>query len=1014
MSLGDNHKPYRSACGRRDCFAGSFWQHGKDDARPRYVNITTQKDHCGHVWPTPQTLIFETDECGAPACAPCSDCVAGVAAYQTTANTPQIVSPVGDDRGSGEVQNNWQETGTINFKVCRDIGFKSVQGLKWWHGAFPFTYDATTGKDCATETTFSNTKYMEMNITASTTCGLVLRRRRSNDATPTTYYIDETDSMLGSETITHHTRVNRQTGIRDFVTRSYAWDAGGSPIATALAPYSFLAVDNLGSTSNYNGPAANPYYTPGTSFAYQRMREDIEDWVENCGTFKIIFNPAAIGGAWDIDGDTTNTAATAFCAAVTAAQDQVDATLTTFNIDAQTIEVLITLTPKASHSVSNGDGTSWLYTGTGSNTWHMKINLVTGSEYTAAQVQADAIEQLAAWNLTDKAEYPWRHDNNVFVAPFVTRSEHQLAVSPIFFPADTSADYTNPTAGTGTGGDPYTAWGTMAWVDEDCYYWQFASGKRIWGGVGDLNPTEIASGYHALYTGTVTTATGAPLPAGYYEVWDYDHEVWNRRECSIGDYRLGRASLGSFNPVYLPRNAPRWTPDGWFAEDFILDWPCAFIYQGNQFCFMQKFVETLIPRPSYNFARPYGADRFVLDEAHMFCVFAFTAGVVFLDTLDGLPATDVTGDFAAGDIVGGTRIGGFYEVASVSGGNVTLGALKYPVPMGWNTPSGDGATCFGKLKYYKTTGPACLPPGFGGILPVLNATYASGPNLTTFTVAASPYIMTGDKVDVAAFGLSILGTAVTLTRTNDTTFTASGDYSAAKMLVPNKLFDNSRSGQEYFYANDTSKGDFVWREWNEENEAWTVLSSSATQGCLKFVQCTPSVVGGSPNEVSADFENASIHAFPTINNGRLWLGQCEQQMVDPLYQTPHSPCDLAGGASWLSDDGTCHVDDMTHIYYRFPPVVEARVSLPTNCGADEAHTPPALPLAIDLAAYVLPPGHAVLDTSPTSVGHLPELLLNPLSPWELYERQLGCVCADGRFALDYENDDIRKADCGTV
>lgn len=1018
MSIGNNQKPYRSACGTRSCFTGSMFQHGHDDVKTKYINVTTETDHCGHLANGQFTLFYQVNECGNYICTTdCNDCTEGVANFNLTTNTPTITQYPYSGRGTGLAWNDWEESGTVNFKDCRQFGFKAVQALKWWHGTFGFQ-DASSSLDCATGLVYSNTKYRKLEIvcSATSTWSWVSDYYDSGGALANTV----SQSESGVAEVNQTTEVNRLTGQTDLSD-------------TASTSSTAITVTEL-----------NTFVSPTpvvTNFQYPF--EWVSGATELLGTSRIdphvFYNTWAMPCSYSIfNGYITGSSASDLQTAINATSPTTLATLPAGNVTMTPTAVVsisntvfeVTVTWDISPSVGSPAPDANVITTSGNMVFHFKATL--SESYTNEQVQDDASEQASKWTLRSDSEYPWRDDANVFISPVVYRDEIQNPQNPYTFPDFQIDDYTNPIAN-GFGDIPFSAgwqaspaWGKRDWLDPNTHYWKFASGDQAFL-YTDKQTTEAATGVGELFTGGIDYKQGKPLDAGYTAPWDYDHDVYHRADCSgDGDYAVGARTRGIATPIYLPQNAPKWTPDTWYADHRL--WPCAFGFQTNE-CFLgQNFIETLIPRPSQNFARPYGADRFLLDETAVYC---YDGGILYEQ--DGsTPVAFAT--HLPGEIWGGDSAGGFYDGFSTDrDGNVTLGTLVYSLPTGWT----DGDTnAFGQLRF-----PDC--PGFGGLLQC-TATY-DGVGTTTFTVADSPYIITGDAVDIYAFGLSSIGTNVALTRVSDTSFTCSGDYHTAVYLVPHKLFDSSTSGSKYYFANDTSKGDYVWREWTLKvdlatpSSTWVNVSApTAEQSCLPPSPCGAAIVGaemwtpqltlgGSGDGFSGDDYtggdvvlmpsedwtgfNANVKQIPYVANGTVWLGQCEQQMVDLLYQNPHNPC--GNDLGWTSDDGSCLEDTILVAYYRFPQVVEARITLPSNYGMAENETPPSLPAGANpINPTVSPPDYAAIGA--TSTGLLTECIVNPLTPWILYKNQLGCVCGSGRFMSDYELDGVYTKDCGTI
>jgi hypothetical protein len=420
--------------------------------------------------------------------------------------------------------------------------------------------------------------------------------------------------------------------------------------------------------------------------------------------------------------------------------------------------------------------------------------------------------------------------------------------------------------------------------------------------------------------------------------------------------------MGKWTPSYLPASCGLWTQDNRFINTITanLIWPCPFIVANSDGIYLQKWIETIIPPPngSYNAARPYGKDRFRIDETQAYC---YELGYIRDQDSNPIVSTTFTG------LWGGISVDGFYSGCSTDvAGVLTLGTKVLDVPTGWTVPSGDEDDVFAKLRWEDATKHV---PGFGGKLDV-TAAYDSGADETTFTYTGGEYIVSSDKVSVMGYGDAILGTNLAITRLGDTSLKVSGDYSAALWLVPYKLFDGTTDGTKYYFANDTHKSTFVSRTWTLEMDGWTITDSDVEQSCLAISPCTPQTLLATPND---EYGNSELVWPASMDPNTVWLGQFMQWTVDPFYQTPHAPC--GGGPV---PDTTCKV-----------PYIEARIAVGTNYGLAQNETAPTPPSPINLGATVAPPDTADL----TGTGAIVDLLNNPTTAFTIW-----AACGDDPVA----------------
>lgn len=603
-------------------------------------------------------------------------------------------------------------------------------------------------------------------------------------------------------------------------------------------------------------------------------------------------------------------------------------------------------------------------------TLHYTGSITLTDAYTINDLLEDAATLADENELTDDLKSPFRTDKHTTVGPVTVRNELP-AVSPNIFEA---CDWTDPN-------------------------------------------TDI-------YDGAVI---GAPLAAGYGQpvggnprgVFDKDHENWERAFCDPPSiWEQAPVSRGGFTPSYLPANAPKWTDD--FTATTL--WSCNFINADTSGVYLQKWCEVKLKRPSINFARPFGPDKFALDETigFVFYVSDFTAGVVTLQNLDF--TTPLSLPFTTGDIVGSARVGGFFAVTSVGTDTVTLGALVIDLPAGWDTPSGDGSDCFGKLRYPDAPGMNFTDTGaeVGGRVRI-TVTNGSPVTLTTSTVQKYLSVTTAENIDILDANMTALATNVAATRVDDSNFTvptAFATISGARWIVPHLLNDGSTSGQKYKFADTRSKGDYVYRTWTIRMIDEVVTATTQQDACLPSSVCGgPVVAGSTPNGETA--ANSHYFAFPTsINNGEVWLGQIQFWMQDPFWQQPHIPVaatdeltevEFEPGVDlmvWTEDDGSCQPnfteaggggETIFHRFYPMRPYVEARCTLPDNI---DGETPPALASGVDLTAVQDPPPQAILADAE---GLLVDAIIVPTPNWTKMLTQRGCVDAVGRFATDYED-----------
>ena len=174
------------------------------------------------------------------------------------------------------------------------------------------------------------------------------------------------------------------------------------------------------------------------------------------------------------------------------------------------------------------------------------------------------------------------------------------------------------------------------------------------------------------------------------------------------------------------------------------------------------------------------------------------------------------------------------------------------------------------------------------------------------------------------------------------------------------------------------------------------------------------VVCISPN-LDDVFDNGNTYSFPTLTPDdrydSRWQSQVKQVAADMTWQAPHPPCvsNAEWSYNWIEDDGTCHSDDSTTRYYRMRPLREARCSAPAGAPAPATGTTFGCYTLAELDVVTLAGGKNVC-APPNDVGFdysgavmLPN---TPATPWGDWLRMRACVCAEGRWGLNYLQDNI--------
>jgi hypothetical protein len=356
--------------------------------------------------------------------------------------------------------------------------------------------------------------------------------------------------------------------------------------------------------------------------------------------------------------------------------------------------------------------------------WKVKTFSVTGTLSTlntSASVNTDAEANYAPWLLLDRTMLPLQTRNWDGIIPKVSRNE--VATDSTFqITALTMPDYRN-----WTGSD----WGTTAWKDMRC--WSFVKS-----GVRSNNPADYSSGSPAdagsaglvlIVDGSILgqplpLISGVGIPLNYFDSNFQDYE-----QC----YLPGCADLGWLTTAYLHEYG-NW--NSYRVTQQTNKWEASQIPFGRaRLCGPQfaplppitvtKSIQTAVRYPSYNNARPFGKDRWLVDELHVggiaatFGTTSFTGSAGTLGVAVSMAPGDVWSFWATGH-------DGTYHIDTVTGLDFTCTFL-YALPSGftyWDTA--ESLTDDTKGIIFKFRMPSCPP--FGGRLAVQSVTAADDSN----------------------------------------------------------------------------------------------------------------------------------------------------------------------------------------------------------------------------------------------------------------------------------------------
>jgi len=607
--------------------------------------------------------------------------------------------------------------------------------------------------------------------------------------------------------------------------------------------------------------------------------------------------------------------------------------------------------------------------------WQVEITL--GGALSNSGLMSDAVSLLSNFDLTDDVQYPWRGDNYQTVAP-ILRYDGYGPVEPI------------------------------------------------------LEVSEMTSSYLDIGNTSTGDLLGQPLPNGYNGWFDAKHQTWQSCLDDITGWQDYVDKLGAKSGVDLthedlsdagiPKSATNWLDTN---EAAGLP-PGAFIsYDApSRTLTIMKYAEILVPHNSYNYARPCGADRFAVDNYTCIDTFDGTTNITILDV-----SAINTGDNI---LLAGTGTGkdGGWTIVKDDAYHYHLNTRLWTWPTGSNAyrPDLDNGKYFGRLRFNSA-------PAICGVVPI---TDIIGLNPVTCSLAESTYLRNGDSVTINdVVGVSNVNGTHTVLVISPTVIVLSGVTGSGSYNQVYRQGWLQTTGTDPYWDDSQAKGEYTFKQWffDYRNLASNYVSASrrsnqvswglpnyisnftCTTDCLStYNQCAPAVICVSPNGES--FRGGRTYSFPNISfdyqYGSRWQGLIEQMVGDPLWSPPAPPCPTDTSVQWIEDDGTCQTDYeaivggvlISYKFYPHRPMVESRCSPPV--GAPSLPTGSYYIGCVDYATMSssVGPGPGNVCLPPNAIGQFHTVINQPETAWSLYLKEFGCVCGAGRFAGDYEKDQV--------
>ena len=986
---GANHKPYRlPAPGMMDlCGRGKFLHAHGEESAPRLVNQTKVLKNVGGVVTSNNPPFARLDPAqhnggagaidGACVAADPGKCGIWLSNGDSGGISEREVDyTLGDDirpAGAGEAVNDhnaYKADGTKKtFTTCKKQGAKFVHFRKYWHGLFGYTSndrctppDANIGAD--------QTRYLTQLISAKWSQGGSIETHIDQWQSTTPGFpggaksggisesIDLSDAYGGSDERSQQVSTAKLTGINTL-------DAKVASDATSFTHTQTTTIPGPGPSDGTT--VSSPGSSGSYGFAFPRAC-----WIHN--TIGCMGVTLSFGGVQPnelypgspsyppISGTPTeiNDAVTAIQMFSTPAGTYFQGSVDTLIISPTEITVILKFRPSstAPFLVTTEGPTiyGWrinesTYTLSGEFTFTLRMSLT--NVYTSYECYDHLLTAAAAWDLASDLAYPFRTDEVFATIPAIFYDEVGPTTPSIPIP-DTMNDYSLAfDAGN-------SVWLQRTWLDGQDYYWTINSGARA-GKRGIPDTTETATITTALRTGTIVAHTTAGSDRHFWFKFDHVKIVGVG---SLGQNIWATVDTGAFSPGNLPETTMRWLNDLESMYDpTTLNrgiWQQEFLHENGGIVTGAKYVETKLKWNGVNFARPYGADKFAVDQNTVCCVNSGSGAGGSIDVQKTDEAVEPNGNVGpvfgirADDnvIISGE---GVFPVTAVTplGGpgafTLTLGVKLSDLPAGYQftTP---GGSYVGRARFWSA-------PPFGK--ESCSVVFVAGVSTFTFSRSLDYWLdATQDCNLYVTVAGSALASGVTLTRVDGTHATAVGNYSIAKFVAPvgvNVALDGARRNTFVHIAwTFNPRSAFIIPQPPFYVEDCTAIS--VTQRTLADKACRPSVVGIVPGG-SEGFANENLAASGTIAFDSYYGAHSQQYvataMVDPFWQRPFRPT-CGDNLRWLEDNGTGLPDDEFSTppvkYFAHRPYVEAMSVVPVG-----ASLPAGVYLIYDPDHNIIPP-----------------------------------------------------------
>ena len=647
--------------------------------------------------------------------------------------------------------NCYQKSGSINLGACHKWGGKWVTAIKKWQGQFGFVDQCdpllTTGATCTTGdvTTVGGiwTFTHAYNATAPQTKYRTL-------AGTFTCHATETGVATEDSSRTSTSTVDRNSGI---ITTS------GST-TTNFSFFYDLAISNTINGAPYTARPYDPLTDP-TGFVSGVMAMTQNTAWAHFGQFWTItklrvgeslagYTVTGGSGTYHLKNPDGNIIETLILSTGSWDRYLFDST-GAVTVCHQTLTLSNTSVSYSCDGYTDSGPSSIYYTDAG--------NLTLSNAYSAADLYSDWRSAMQQWDLSDDRSYPWRTDEQLANCPAILYDEVGPQVPALNFKATAvGGDAT-------TGMDDYSGtisggiWPRRDWLDPYNYIWKYPNGSVMAAPGGFTGGATLIS---PMRTGAIMSHN----PSGYARHFWFGANVKSRDVYPPGSatYIWDTAAWGSFSDSHLPETSLRWqdAADAQYDGELYLFGGTAGPPPGNLYqswlrqlgdrLLGGKFVQARENWYSLNFARPYGGDRWAIDQQK---IWRIVSGTGAGNNLKLWACSSTSGPPVANDyiMVAGE---GVFKVTTVSDdGTQTYGPTgqtyhEYKITACTkvaNLPTGTdfvanvlvlgtdlgGINYCGKLRFW--SGSITSPPPFG----LMKVAGTWNGSRTTFTIPPTPW-----------------------------------------------------------------------------------------------------------------------------------------------------------------------------------------------------------------------------------------------------------------------------------